>query len=332
MLRLLIILLASCAFALDPNPNWEYPCADTLPVADIGLRTIPASDSIGYPRGGTVYVLTPRVCRSSYPEAWYGTETGQGSGAIGNACFYVQGQEFHVEDSVGAAELWTIGFGFGSSGEWRDTVALPLESLDVQTWVDRPLDTLYFRCDDLDILTGITDDARFIYACDSVECDTCAFIVFCDTLFTGYGYDTLKFTRDSLWPPFYQVEWFIRQATADSFYIDTLIYVTAGDTKFSVYRSPVIFNDTSSSGSVTVSGWRSAGMDVWCDNGKVVSSVDSLEYGLSHIPFDFSWSGFSHKEEDTLRVWGVSYNGVHSDTIRIRRQYINSNYGTFRRR
>lgn len=331
MLRLLIIFLSSCAFALDPNPNWEYPCADTLPVADIGLRTIPASDSIGYPRGGTVYVLTPRVCRSSYPEAWYGTETGQGSGAIGNACFYVQGQEFHVEDSVGAAELWTIGFGFGSSGEWRDTVALPLESLDVQTWVDRPLDTLYFRCDDLDILTGITDDARFIYACDSVECDTCAFIVFCDTLFTNYGYDTLKFTRDSLWPPFYQVEWFFRQATADSFYIDTLVYVTAGDTIFRPLNYPVRVTGETATGTCNILGRRSAGMDIWSSSGRLYEADLEDDVNAGYPPFSITWSGLS-EGTNTIDMWGVSSGGVHSDTFRITRIYNRTSKPTLRPR
>lgn len=334
MKLILILLLAIPAFALEPL--WEYDCADTVPISDTRLYTSPANGSFGVSVDAPIRVAFPRICRTSAIEAYYQTATGQGVGAIGNACYYIQGQTFSVEDTLSnGSTKWSFDFGLAGNAcnDWRDTVALCKSDLLTEEWVTHAIDTFF--------LTAIASDVRadvesFLTPCwegilQNGSCDTCVFITYCDTVMS-YCSDTLIIQRESSWPNFYQVEWFIRAATADSFYMDTLIYVTEGSTDIAVYRSPITFTGTSSSGTATVEGWRSGGMDIYCDFGKVVTAVDSLEIGNSHIPFSFSWTGFSHETKDTLRVWGVTPEDVHSDTTRITRRYVNTNKGTVRYR
>lgn len=327
-MRYLLLLLAMPCFALEPQ--WEYPCAeDSTPISTVPLLTIPATGTYGVGVGDTVFVLSPRICTNTYPDSWYTDMDGDGNNLNG-ACFYVQGQQFSVADSFGAN--WGFVFKINSANnDYRDTVAIPSDALADSEWVTHPLDTFYLNCSLLH--TGLydeyTEDTRFILPCGATDCDSCAFIVFCDTAITQFTYDTLKILRVQDWPKFYQVEWFFRMATEDSFYFDTLMYVTEGDTGLYANRTPFTVTGTANTGTATITGWRSAGMDVYAEGVRVVSSVDSAEINQSHIPFSFTWSGLQPSVVESLQVWGLSDTGESSDTTTLKRRYLNLNSGQF---
>lgn len=322
MRYLLLILWATACFAFDADYS---ACidenGDTL-TSDYHLSTIPANGSYGASVDEAFKILTPRLCTGTYPPGWYGADQG--------ACFFVQGKYFPVIDTVvSGSGAWTVSFNNSPAHEYRDTIGMCLEDLAGTVWTTRPIDTIYVASNALEAW----DSTNVIHAaaCDSTICDTCAYIISCDTAL-AIRYDTLVFLRDRDWAKFYEIEWFIRQYTVTGWMYDTVSYVTEGDTKIAVYQTPFTFTGTSATGTDTVFGWRSGGMDIYCDFGKVVTAVDSAEVGMRSVDFSFTWPGFTHGKLDTLRVWGVTPEGVHSDTTKVTRRYANTRHGTFRPR
>jgi len=338
MRYLLLIFIATSAFALTPNPNWTYEAGidttgDTL-VSEGQITTVPASGTFGVAVDAPILIATPELCTVSNPPGWYDFTTG--------ARYFLQGQLVNPGDSLSSGD-WTVGPGgsfevdfylapnpSGGVGSLRDTVGFCAAYFDSVPAQSYPVDTFY-----LSVLASsfpsIQDNVEFLYPCGD-DCDSCGFIVYCDPPATPTLYDTLTIQRAQDWPKFYQVEWFIRNYTVTGLMYDTLIYVTEGDTMFYANRTPMTVLGTGQSGSATITGWRSAGMDVYTTSGRVVSSVDSEEVNLSHIPFSFTWSGLEPSVVESLYVWGVSYNGESSDTTVLRRRYLNTNEGQFNRR
>lgn len=332
MRYLLFMLLTFPAFGHTPNPNWTYEAAidtsgDTL-VSDYSIVTVPANGDFGVAVDAPIKIATPELCTISNPTSWFDASTG--------ARHYLQGQFFNPIESLGTGR-WELGYALaadpsGGLGSVHDTVGFCAQYFDSVPAQSFPYDTVYLESWIVEASPSLQASIEFLYPCNSTDCDSCGLIIYCDPPATPTLYDTLTITRTASWPHFYQVEWFIRQLTVTGLMYDTLIYVTEGDTKIAVYKTPVTFTGQSSSGIATVEGWRSGGMDIYCDFGQVITAVDSLEIGTSHIPFSFSWTGFTHETMDTLRIWGVTPEGVHSDTTRISRRYVNTNKGTVRYR
>jgi len=331
---LLIILFAvSPLFALETL--WDYSDridSVTYPIATGRVETIPADGSYGYSRSGVVYFITHRYCTNTYPEGWYSAD-----GANDSALYKLQGQDFMVADSIG--DNWSVGFkiaGGAYCNDYRDTLVVCKDVLFDQEWVTHPIDTFYatFITPTYNQSAIFQTDGCAVELADSLSffcLDTCAFIVYCDTAMVPCS-DTLSITRTSEWPPFYQVEWFVRMVSnSDSFYYDTLRYVTVGDTIFRPLNFPVRVVGESPAGTTILRGRKSAGMDIWSDRGRLLKADLEEEVNTGYPPFSISWTGLS-EGVNTLYVWGVTPEGVHTDTTKITRIYHRTNYPSWRPR
>lgn len=313
MRTLIILLMTGSAFALQPSGTYTG-CISADPAALNRITTTPANGAYGV--GVDDYVMLRSV-------RYYGGYGAKFDVAEAGVCFRWMGQEISLDDEEDyAGGTWNVTNYSDATPQDYDTLWVDSTYLMDSVWVTHASDTI---CVDDWGIGGYGGDTE-----PCTENEYCCGIVYADTLQTWT--DSFKIERDLDYPHFYQVEWFFRFDGGDSMYYDTLLYVTEGDTTFYANRIPFTVKGTGLSGTAEITGWRSAGMDVYADGNRVVTSVDSDEVGTSHIPWSFNWTGLVPNVIDSISVWGISDVGLSSDTTVLKRRYVNLNDGKFNRR
>lgn len=312
---IILIALASVAIAFETSEDYSA-CIDTSNLSSVSIWTYPANGAYSIDRGDTIMLAVPKYNNAAPPEGFF---------EDGGGCVRLHGNTFWLEDSVSGpspSDLWWYEIVEANAVDY-DTIAVCKTDLESSVWTTWPSDTIL----DDDYLTNLLNSRNI--SCDTSDCDTCAFIIYWDS--TQVRKDTLKLAYLRDYPPFFLVEWFFRVFVNDSNYYDTLFYVTESDSVFRPITSPVRITGESSTGTAKILGRRSAGMDVYSSKGKLVSADEDTEPSSGYPPFSVTWSGLS-EGVNSIDVWGVNYEGVHTDTFTIVRNYHRTNRTIWRNR
>ena len=329
MRYLLIIFIATSAFALTPNPNWTYEAGidttgDTL-VSEGQITTVPANGAVGVAVDAPVIIATPQLCTVDNPLGWYDFTTG--------ARYFLQGQLVNPSDSISVGAWSSFGGAgrfdvtpdlasnpSGGVGSLRDTVGFCAAYFDSVPAQSFPVDTFYLSVV-ASSFPSYQDNVEWLYPCGD-DCDSCGFIIYCDPPATPTLYDTLTIQRAQDWPPYYEVHWFIRQLTVTGLMYDTLIYRTVGDNKLFITKRYGTDFGLFSSTEFEITGYRSPGMDVYCSNSTspVVLANDTTAVELANRHFTYDWT-VAAGDMDSLKFWGLTEDSTSSDTITVYRKY-----------
>jgi len=145
---------------------------------------------------------------------------------------------------------------------------------------------------------------------------------------TQFWYDTIYVQKDTDFLGLFRVEMNLWMSTYDGLYDfwDSLAFVTRPETIVHPNTFPVTcFSSTS-----TITGIRSAGLDVYSTkSGRVVTSDTLTEINQTLLFFSFDWSGLRAGYIDSAGIYGKTVDGRYSDTTWVHRFYIDPTRGVF---